>query len=872
MQFEKPSFARFGGNANPVSVTAEKLAENSGEASVNNMGVDKDNRMPKTAMWLDVVISISLVALFFGLPLFFTGLTFQGISFEKQIYFYFWLLVGIVAWTSKSVVVGEMRIRRTPLDIPIGLFWLFYVLAAFFSVDRWHSFWGFFGDPSRGVISVTALVLVYYFLLSHFTPKRFYLMFWSFVLSGFLVIVWTLLVTMEIRFLPTVWERYAPMSLIGTISTLGVFLGFLAPLFLTALFMLWKSDSLKKISRLVLTVLIFMGLVADLFLLLALYPFVVWIVILGGLSFFMVYILAQIVRPPEQWTWVPMIAFVLVLIFLMVGKISIVRDNLLPVEVMPGRSLSWQISKNAVKENFFTGVGPANYGYAFSMFRPEEYNLHALYTLRFYQGVGLFFEALPTIGAIGTVLFVLLWLSYISVALYLLTREKQRNKVYSLGLLTVAVMFFLANFVSAINGSLLIIGALLASLALGVLLWESGSEKRYLQLSFKAAPKFALSLAFIFMVVSAGVAFVFVFMGKVFIADVYAGKASRLSASGPNRDSIALLERSALAYPQEGRYYTRLGQEYMALANSEAGKTEGERNVDAIRFYVNQAVAASEQGKSLMPNDAMAVESLSLIYENASLYAGDALSKAEESYNRALELEPKNPLYFLKLGQIKKSSGDAKPEGQERDDFYKEASDFFQKSIDAKENLAVAHHNLSVTLSRLKEMDRAIESAQKTLLIENNNQSYKYNLGALYQLRDADGDKDRAEEIFKNILTVNDKLIDVRLSLGFLYEAQNKNDAAIAEYRKLLDILSDSSGDNIEQTRDQIRKFIENVQNGTGNLPKKNTASVPPVETTPETPEVTEVTETVEATEAPETPAPAVPAGPNVSPLAPTGQ
>jgi tetratricopeptide (TPR) repeat protein len=863
MQSEKPSFARFGSSMNFAS-SAD--SDSSKQAPSDVAG--SNNKTSKAAAFFDMIVSVSLVALFFGLPIFFTGVTFQGIAFEKQIYFYFWLLIGIVAWASKGIITGEMRIRRTPLDIPIGLFWLFYVLAAFFSVDRWHSFFGFFGDPSRGVISVTALALAYYFLLSHFTLKRFYLMFWSFALSGFVVAVWSFFVMMEIRFLPVAWEKYAPISLIGTVTTLSTFLGIMVPVFLTALFMLWKNDTLKKAMRTVLTTLVFIGLVLSLYLLLVLYPYVVWIAVLGGFSCFMVYILAQIVRPPERWTWVPMVVFVVVLVFLMIGNVRLVRDNLLPVEVTPSADLSWKIAKEAIKENFFTGVGPANYGYAFSAFRPEEYNLNSLYTLRFYQGTGLFFEALSTVGVLGSILFILLYLSFISVGFYLLTREKQRNKVYSLGLFTVAVILFLASFVSVVNGALLIIGALLSSLALGILLLESGSEERYLHLSFKAAPKFALALAFIFMVVSAGVAFVFVFMGKVFMADAYAGKAIRLSSAGPNQDTAALLGRAIAAYPQEGRYYTRLGQEYMALANVEAGKTEQERNADAVALYVRQAVAAAEQGKDTMPNDVMAVESLGLIYENASLYAGDALPKAEEFYKRALELEPKNPLYFLKLGQIKRSSGDAKPEGQERDNLYKEASDFFQKSIDQKENLAVAHYNLSVTLSRLKENDKAIESAQSALRIENNNLNYKYSLGALYQLRDAEGDSDRAEAIFKDILTTNEKLIDVRLSLGLLYEKENKKDAAIAEYRKLLDVLPNDESDNIKKTRDQIKKFIENVQSGGGNLPKKNAASAP-AEITAPTPASTAPSATTSApAHAPATP----PVGPNVSPLSTPGQ
>jgi hypothetical protein len=66
--------------------------------------------------------------------------------------------------------------------------------------------------------------------------------------------------------------------------------------------------------------LLFVGLALALFLLLALYSFVSVDCVLGGLSFFMIYILAQIVRPAEQWTWVPMLVFALVLGFLMIGS------------------------------------------------------------------------------------------------------------------------------------------------------------------------------------------------------------------------------------------------------------------------------------------------------------------------------------------------------------------------------------------------------------------------------------------------------------------------------------------------------------------------------------------------------------------------
>lgn len=88
----------------------------------------------------------------------------------------------------------------------------------------------------------------------------------------------------------------------------------------------------------------------------------------------------------------------------------------------------------------------------------------------------------------------------------------------------------------------------------------------------------------------------------------------------------------------------------------------------------------------------------------------------------------------------------------------------------------------------------------------------------LYQIRDGEGDLDKAEKAFKDILSENDKLVDVRLSLGLLYEKKKQNDLALEAYRKLLDVLPSDGEGNVKQTREQIQKLINNVQSGAGNI------------------------------------------------------
>jgi tetratricopeptide (TPR) repeat protein len=818
-----------GESENQVKISADLANASAKRASSEKRGRSDQKKdqgsHSKLVGIFDGIITTSLVALFFGIPIFFTGLSMQGITFEKQIYFYFWILIGVVGWVSKGVVLGEMRIRRTPLDIPVLAFLAVYGLATIFSTDRWGSFWGTFGDPSRGFLSIAALTLAYFLIVSHFNRKRFLFIFSGLSISSFLTVVWSFLTIMGIRFLPGSIEAFAPISLLGTVTTLSLFLSVTPVVFMTALFALFRDENadVSLWKKWIPTVFLLAALLLNLFLLLALYSFVSWPVVIGGLGFFLIFVLAQIVRPSEQWAWVPMIVFVIILAFLMFGSVPLARTNL-PVEVIPKFSFAFDIAKSAVGDKFFLGNGPATYGSVFSLYRPVEYNNNSLFTLRFDQTPGIFLEALSTIGAVGTVAYLVLLLSFVSIGIYLLSNDKNRNKLFSLGVWSVAVMFFIASFISAFNGPMLVLSSLIASLAIVTVLWESGTEERHLVLSLKASPKFALALAFVFMVVSAGVAFLFVFLGKALVADFSAGAAIR--ENDATEQAATLLGRAAILNPREGQYLVSLGQTYISLANQEASRPEGERDTNKIAGLIKGAVQATEQAYSLAPGSVRTVEAVGLIYENSSLYASDALTKAFDYYKKASDLEPNNPVLLVKLGQMKRAIGDGiQDEGPERTADYESAKGYFEQAIEKKADLGIAHYNLAVVFSRLKQYDAAVDESSKAISLEPTNVAYAYSLGTLYQLRKGDGDLAKAQLIYEDILKSNEKLVDVRLTLGLLHEERKESDIALAEYKKILGFLPD--GEQGNTLREQIGVFINTLQNGGSNIAKSAPSAVP---------------------------------------------
>lgn len=782
----------------------------------------------------DAVITVCLFMIFLGVPIFFIGLSYQGVVFEKQIYFYFFLLVALVSWAAKGVISGEMKIRRTPLDIPIGIFWSLYALSTFFSVDRWHSFWGFFGDPSRGLMNVTALIIAYYLILSHFNEKRLKLMMFGVVSAGFVLSVWMVLGIFGVKFLPEKFLQIAPLSLVGSMSGAGVFFSFLILLLITLIFIQRSDETANKLKKNIISGFLLVGLVLAVFLTMALYNYIPWISLLIGLGLFLIYILSRIVRPAETWTWLPMAVFVVIMSILMIGSVQIARVNL-PVEVSPAYNISKDIAKESLKQKFILGSGPGTYGYAFSLHRPQNFNQNLFYNLRFYQGSGILAEGLPTLGILGTISAVLLILSFLSVGFYLLTSGREKNKIYSLGLFSASVIIIVNSALARLEGTVFIFGSLLGALALAALLWESSSEEKYLNLTLKASPKFALALAFVFMVVTAGVAYLFAFVGKAMIADLYAGSAVRqkeISFDG----SVNKLIRAINMNNREGRYYTRLGQEFMVLANNETLKNENERDINLIQDYLNRSLAAAARGRDLMSKDALAVETLATIYENAGLYVKDSLKLAEDTYKQSQELEPQNPNYPVKLGQIKLSLATTAESQDEKKQLVLEAKDLFQKALEKKSDLAAGYFQLSLAQEALGEIDAAIDNMKKAFSLERSSINYAFNLGRLYQARGKDEDNKLAEDLFKQILGVNDKEINTHFSLGLLYEKTNRRKEAKDKYEKVIELLPENSA----EAKRRIEKMIANIQSGISNFtdttdsPANNQAPVSPQQANPE--------------------------------------
>lgn len=808
---QQPWMPKFGNNLN-VNVNRRvypesRPVENKNETSAENKSLVK---------LLDGIITASIFAIFFGFPLFFTGLSFQGIDFEKQVYFYFWVLLGLIAWGSKCGYLGEMKIKRTSLDLPIIAFWLFYLASAIFSIDRWHSFFGFFGDPSRGFLNITALTILYYIIVNNFDSRLLKWILRAVVGSGSIVIIYTALAILGVKFAPDSIANYLPLSLIGSVKGIAVFVGAMLPIYLMQVLKLQSQEETSPVKKKVFSAIYLFLIAANLFLILALYAYVPWLGLLFGIVVFLIFILSKIIRPKEAWTVLPMTVFIIVLAFLLIGTVNIAKVKLPPAVSLPFKT-AFTISKDSLQDNFFLGNGPANYSYAFSKHLPSGFdNMN----VRFFQGEGLLMEVVPTIGIGGTILFIILVLTFLGSNVFLLIRDKEKNKLASLGIMSATMVLLVDVLFIRAEAGIFTWSILFAILTTAAISKESEIKNNYLNFSLKASPKFALTLAFISLLIIAAVAFAFVFIGKIYVADLNMGFAIRTAAKEgkiSETGSIAKIFKAIKLNNREGRYFTRLGQEYMVLTNEEMMKEEKDRDINKIQVYLNSAIQASKQGENLFKSkDVTSIESLGQIYENSGIYVVDALKFAQEEYQKASDLEPGNPNFYISLGKIKTRTAASATKEDEKKKLVEEARDLFQKAIDTRKNSIEGYYNLGLAQEALGQLDDAIKNVTTAANLQPNNINYIFNLGRLYQERGKDDDNKIAEDLFNKILGVNDKEINTNFSLGMLYEKTGRKSEAIDKYKKVIDLLPANS----DKARSQIEKMVSNIKNGVENTPE----------------------------------------------------
>ncbi|MHA1639126.1 MAG: tetratricopeptide repeat protein, partial [Candidatus Heimdallarchaeota archaeon] len=681
----------------------------------------------------------------FIFPLFALPPLWQNLHINKSIFLFAGVFIGYVFWWTGRMREKKFVFKFAFQDFLILVFLVFYGISAVLGGRRGYALFEF--SQTQWALSLLGVLALFYFLVKNILSSeddvKFLLK--SVTIGGVAAVVLNILVYLGIAKLPT--------NFLGQLSGTGVFAALLCVLSLAI-----SSSAKKNFSKI-----FFAALSITSFAVLLLIDFnICWYVFLAvGLMYLAV----------KFWRFkISNLEFNLLFLFLIVALAFLFLSSSqifhisLPGEVWLNQQTSWHIIYPVIKEHPLFGTGFNSFGNNFLKFRSPSLNRTIVWNVKFRQPSSTFFAMLNNAGLVGITLLLLIFFLAVKRAILNICRGKSvlvaAAGVIILGLVVAA---FLYNFPLFL--------AFFAMVIIGILGWREGHK---VEVKFEESQKGRL-LTNALMILSLLSAFIVgYFVLRVYLGETYYARAVAVANTQDVQkiDSFDKAMRRAIYWdPYEKNYYTTYISVMFAAAAQEAKKAKP--NMVKYQKWVKEAVNNGAFVAKKYSNDADLLARMGDIYSQLIFSVSGADKFALESYKKAINIDPTNPVLYTNLGiaQLKKialdemqsKSGEgassnqpsqqkAKTGEEERQALLKEAIANFQKAIELKADYLPAHYNLAQAYEKENKPDEALKELDLALAINSNNVDVIFEKGKILlsenKLAQAQKEFERAVSIF----------------------------------------------------------------------------------------------------------------------------
>ena len=126
----------------------------------------------KISKFAHYLIRILFYSLFFLIPFVLTPVNYELFEYNKMITVYLFTVLITGIWLIRIIIAKQFIVRRTPLDIPIFLFFLSQVVSTYLSIDRHVSIWGYYSRFNGGLLSTVSYILLFYAFVTNFPKEK----------------------------------------------------------------------------------------------------------------------------------------------------------------------------------------------------------------------------------------------------------------------------------------------------------------------------------------------------------------------------------------------------------------------------------------------------------------------------------------------------------------------------------------------------------------------------------------------------------------------------------------------------------------------------------------------------------------------------
>lgn len=395
--------------------------------------------------------------------------------------------------------------------------------------------------------------------------------------------------------------------------------------------------------------------------------------------------------------------------------------------LLPPYRLSWYAAVETLKNPLTAlfGVGVDNFSSIFTRVKDVAYNQSNLWQVNSFNiSRSALLHTMSSLGVFGLLAYFLLLFTVYRTIQRRTDNQEKNALLAGLGYVVLSwilmppslvLLFMLFFFVSLINKQAVD---------------ELSVEPAYYPLA-GLVPVYAIIL---------GIAFVFVGGSSFFLAKTYASeyyfKKSLDGLVQKNATELYNNQRRAVQLnPYNEGYRISFSQTNLLIANSTANRARqaqqkqggpqqgqqqqlalSEQDKQTITQAVQAAIQEAKAAVALNPQKANSWENLAAVYRSIVNVAQGADVWTLSSYQRAINLDPRNPIYYLNLGGVFYAAAN-----------YNQSTQLFTQSASLKQDWANAHYNLAWSLYRQENFQAAANEMQTVLtLLEKNKDSQDY--------------------------------------------------------------------------------------------------------------------------------------------------
>ena len=572
-----------------------------------------DQQKEQWVLYLEKASVAILGLLFIFFPLVFSNITTDLFVLPKQAFLIFSVIVLMLLYGARTFFAQNLRIKRTPFDLPILLFTGAVIFSVVFSVAKYDSLFNF-------VPLLFAVISFFTITYNVRDRKSLNVLVASLLIGAAIVSILAVLSFLKVYLLPFEFSKFQTFTTLGSILDQTIYLGlvfslgayFVIPPLLKGkgVFSSNRQDAIRIAGYSLISLIILIGLSISIYLL-----------------------------------------------------ITIQKPLILPVATGFQTAFA-AISQDGgrVIQGFLFGSGYGEFANVFLRFKQATFNSNAnIWGLTFFRSTSFVLELLATTGMLGILSFLLLAYRiakqkplFIPLVIFIIA-----SFIFPFGFYHIVLLFFILGIYSALKGlsnhqDFFDVELQLVASKKGFFVLSSE------EVSQKQQEKYGKILASIVIFIVGVFTLIFGFLAFDFVKSNVTFQKSIVAANQNNGQQTYDYQTSVLN-SVTGRYvdaYHRVfSQTNLALANSlgnsvPKGSSPSAQTTQTIYALVQQSINSARTATNISNNNAINWQNLSSVYRSLIGFGQSADSFAILAAQQAIRLDPTNPQEYINLGGI----------------------------------------------------------------------------------------------------------------------------------------------------------------------------------------------------------------------------